>query len=395
MAVSDAQAGEGCRAGDTSPEDQGDGDQGDPADFGSSGNDACGTGSCADAGPAACDQPLEVQSVAALGQVYWDKDKSSNTFYDQAFSVKFDQPAAGVAVNLLSAGEDLAEVTDDCGRFAFGDLDPGTYAVEVVVPEGAGATSANCPHRFPDAVRFGKVTVVTIGDSLATHGGSPKFPDVLEGILSELAAAESINVAQPGSRSTDWQPGGYLFEQKLEPELDDADVVVITLGGNDISAFIGPALYSGGSLLQKFDELDGFQDELKKNIETIIYEIMERAPHVDVVFCLMLNYAKAPYWEGMFGSYGGLIKALAVNALDKARKSLGEIPGLVVADMAGATEGMEVAGLLADSVHLSSAGHVLYAREIFLALGGVIVSADPLGLERQVGLFSPEGDAAQ
>jgi len=333
-------------------------------------------------------EPFVATFTAAWGLVYQDMDQSSDSFYDQSMSALKDLVASGVPVHLLAAGgKEASTLTDACGRFAFAVLSGKSYVVDVDLPEGAICTSANCPHRFPDAVRYGKVNFVTIGDSLATHGGSPKFPDLLPGLMEGLVNVESINAAVPGSRAEDWVPGKQLFETKLDPLLDDADVVVITLGGNDIMAYIGPALSQPGSLLAKLETLDDFQEEIKADVSSIIAEIWKRAPGVDIVFCLIFNYAKSSYWKSYFGSYSGLIQSLAVNAMENARKTLSAIDGLVVADMAGALGEADLSPMLADSVHLSSLGHEFYARQIFLSLGGVHTGPEPLGLERLIGFF--------
>ena len=76
------------------------------------------------------------------------------------------------------------------------------------------------------------------------------------------------------------------------------------------------------------------------------------------------------------------------NVLRGMRRTFADVDGLVLTDIWGATEGEDITPYLIDPLHLSDAGADLYAAQVFLALGGVRVGPEPLGLERSFG-FAP------
>jgi lysophospholipase L1-like esterase len=319
------------------------------------------------------------------GQIYLDGDLSSDTYYAQGLFPKYDDPMVGVQVRLLGADSSALTTTCANGEFFFPGLTPGAYLVNVRFDGPKTCTSANWPQRFPEAASNGAATIVTIGDSIATVGKSPRFPARLAWMFRRIAKIDNRNVAVPGSKASSWLPGGSLFEGKLAPELMDADVVIITIGGNDVLGFFGSAFGNTGKILEKLDSLDGFIETLHGNITAIATEIHTRAPHVDIVYCLYVNYAKTNYWSSKAGPYKNLFIAAGHNALLKAREKLGDIPYLLIADIFGAVGDADPDDFLSDTVHLNPVGHKLYAEQLFLTLGGANVSAESLGLYRQYG----------
>lgn len=337
-----------------------------------------------------CQQVEEAVGSTVAGMLYWDGDGSSASSHWQGCYPKYDTPMGAAEVHLI--GEDHEWQTTSCenGEFAFDQLAHGTYVLDVQVDEQLDCTSANRPVRFPQAIREGKVTIVTIGDSVPKWGPSPRFPSRLAWHLRRLAEVDNRNVAVPGSKSMHWVPGTSYFENILAPELAEADVVVISIGGNDIMGYYGSAFSDWSKIYEKFKGLDDFLDGLHGNVEATVTEIRVRAPHVDVVFCLYFNYMEASYWQNMAGMWKALAVDAASQAFKKARLRLGELPGLVLADMFGAYDDDSLDAYLSDSVHLSALGHKVYAREILLALGGIIVGDVSHGTEPMFGFQPPE-----
>jgi len=338
-----------------------------------------------------CPQVEQAVGPAVIGMLYWDGDESSNSYYAQGFYPKHDTPIGGVDVSLI--GEEHEWLTTSCenGEFAFSALANGTYVLDPHMAEETVCTGANRPIRFPEAIREGKITIVTIGDSIPKWGPEPRFPARLAWHLRRLAEVDNRNIAVPGTETPHWLPGTTYFENLLGPQLEDADVVVISIGGNDIMGYYSGAFYDYSKVFQKFLGLEEFLEGLHTNIEATVKEIRARAPHVDVVYCLYFNYMKASYWSNLAGSWKALADDATQQAFNKARKRLADVSGLTVADMYGAFDDSEnLDDYLSDSVHLSALGHKFYARQLLLALGGVIVGDESHGLEPFYGFSDGE-----
>ncbi len=319
------------------------------------------------------------------GQLYFDGDQSSQSIYAQGFYAKYDQPIPGWEVSILAHESKKSTLSCPNGRFHLGKAGPGNYVLDVKRPKQAQCTSNNLPRRFPKAVKAGHVTIVTIGDSVPNVGPKPLFSTRLATLVDEVADVTNLNLAVSGTTTKHWLPGSYYFESVLEPALPSADVVVISIGGNDVMGYIGGSMGSPYDMLKKVDGLDAFTTELHNNVALIINEIKARYEDVDVVFCLYVNYARSDYWSNMAGPYKSLFVAAGHNALVKARGLLAEMGNVLIADIFGALGDAPVEPYLSDSVHLSAAGHELYAHQIFLALGGVIVDEDQTPQERLFG----------
>jgi lysophospholipase L1-like esterase len=340
--------------------------------------------------PGPCPAVVKAPEPAVAGLLYQDLDKSSTSLYSQEAEPGTDAPLSGLEVRLIAQkGSEATAWTCANGEFAFGGLAPGTYLLDPVGGADFECTSKNRPRRLPAAVREGEVTVVTIGDSIPKWGPEPRFSARLAQMIEPLADVADVNVAVPGSRSIHWLPGTDYFEEILAPELPEADVVVISVGGNDLMAYFSPAFGSYTEIFKKFGGLDEFMAGLHANLEAIFGEIRTRAPGVDILYIVYFDYLKASYWKGLAGSWLALAEDAAGIAADKARKRLAAVPGLIVADMWSAFAEPNLDPYLSDSVHLSALGHQFYAEQIFLTLGGALVGEAPLGLYRLYG-FSEE-----
>lgn len=333
-----------------------------------------------------CDPPLE---PAISGLIYLDGDQSSDSYHAQGLYPAHDAPLPGIGVSLIDElGTTWSGLTCGDGRFSFGGLEDGYYLLAVDMPPAATCTSANRAVRLPAAVAGGEVVVVTLGDSIPVSGGQPPFPDILADYLGHLALVDNRNVAAPGSHTAQWLPGAGHFETKALPELPAADVVIVSLGGNDLNSLLP---MGGGldieELLTALEELPGKVQEIIDNIEVVLAAVREAAPEADIIYCIYLNYANSDLWKGYAGQYSGLIVSGMSNLLSTMREQISDVPGIIIADVYGAVDPAPIDQYLADAVHLSSDGHLLYAREIFMALGGARVGESPLGLERSLGFF--------
>jgi len=323
----------------------------------------------------ACEEVVEGVTQIS-GHVFGDLDDSSLSVYASEPS-ESDEMQEGWLVNLLP--EEIETTTCDNGEFSFSSLAEGVYVLDMGTG-GQACTTRNCPIRFADAVKSGKVRITTFGDSVPKVGSDYLFPLRLQNILGEIVEVQNRNVAIPGSRSVDWVPGKYNFDQELAPLLEDTDVLIASIGGNDVTQYASEVLSSG----QVMEVLNGgVNDKLMEilgNVVGIFDEARKINPDMDLVYCLYPNYANSTQWDDFLGAAGGLgfdvksiVSGLIVEALDQVRNEMPDEPGMILVDMYGALGDADISHLLYDQLHFNDDGHQLYAEEIFRALGGVIV----------------------
>ncbi|MFN7956062.1 MAG: SGNH/GDSL hydrolase family protein [bacterium] len=311
------------------------------------------------------------------GVVYDDTNRSSVSQYAQSIEAG-DLRVAGVPVSLFGASTEATAISDVNGAVAFAPATDGTYLLSPDVDAGIDSTSNNAPKRLPQAIREGHVHMVHFGDSLGVVGPSEHFPERLAEHLSAIVPTTVENVAVGGSQTWDWLPGGAsgFFEHALAPRLADADVVTITLGGNDLDVYLGnPPDYDPAHILQRFLENPEYLLEIYPNVATIVAAIRDANATCDIVYVIYPNYANSTVMKGYTGELQPLASLAFGAALSLSRQLVAEYPGVVVADMYGALGNTWLDPYLIDEVHLSSAGHQAFADEIFRALGGVDVVA--------------------
>jgi lysophospholipase L1-like esterase len=229
-------------------------------------------------------------------------------------------------------------------------------------PEAPTGAAEGDPEERSSALRGGE-RVVFIGDSLALQA-PPNYPELLPAALGERApGVETLNLAEPGSTAADWREGSELFEGRLAPELDDADLVVVTVGGNDLQEAIGGvdgidalsrAAASGGAALDAIDRVGRHQ---RRTFDAI----RARAPGTAIAYVGYPDYASASAWRESGDTAGTFALELGLDALFAA--AAGAEPDLLI-DMRAATERAGVDSLLADGEYLAPAGHRLYARRL-------------------------------
>lgn len=323
-----------------------------------------------------CTSASAESDAAVSGVLYYDSDGMDRSTYASEFSAGEDDVVAGNPIDLIS--EDGVVSGNSCtdGSYAFNDLEDGVY---VVVPEpvDGNCLTKNCTRRFPEAVLEGEVKIVTMGDSVPVIGDAPMFPKRLKTLFSDLATIKNKNVAIGGSLSTQWLPGTSYFDDVLSPELEDADVLVMSIGGNDILNRLDmSALSDPEATMELIGELI---QEISDNVLATAAEAKEINPNIDILYCLYVNYANATIFP--WNIVANVAPEGAVEALmGGARETIGADENIILVDLFGASESLEsLDDYLYDSLHFNDLGQTFYAEEVFKALGGVLIGDSPLG----------------
>ena len=204
------------------------------------------------------------------------------------------------------------------------------------------------------------------------------FPDRLATLIGDLADVDSRNIAVGGTLSTDWVPGSSYFENRLRPNIADADVIVISVGGNDITSSLD------ANALQNIDK--AIEDtyalvaDIVENIRDMAKEIRSVNPDVDIVYCLYVDYGTASIYPwGIASAF--LPEGTITNILLSARDQVPSDENIILADLFGASQKLDepLDDYLYDALHFNDKGQTMYAQEIFVSLGGVLIGDSPLG----------------
>ena len=219
------------------------------------------------------------------------------------------------------------------------------------------------------ALLEGGERVVFVGDSLAVEA-PPNYPELLPGALGRRAPGITVaNLAEPGTTAADWTPGSPLFTERLGPELGRADLLVVTLGGNDLQEALGgrdgiDSLSADPTSTENaLDAIDRFE----RRLERLFAAVRRLAPGTAIAYVGYPDYSRASVWQQAAGATGTLALRIGLASLLEAASSAA--PDLVI-DMGEPTAEAGIDSLLADSEHLGRAGHELYARELVRALAG-------------------------
>ena len=334
--------------------------------------------------PAAAQDGLTVS-----GSVYLDQNDSANTLYDQGVDPEDAPPPTPVSVSLFTTEKISSGLTCDGGEFAFEGLEPGRYLIDVAPEASWSCASTNCGRNLATAIRGGQVNVVAFGDSVPAYGPEPWFPERFGAHLSGFAEVTVTNVAIPGSESREWLPGTRAWVNRLAPTLDDADVIVFSLGGNDLYSVIDDINSPDAqAILGQVDAILELIDQIKANLKAIVEAIRAEAPHADIVWLLYPNYAMSRAWGEIAGDYQGAAELLLETELKQIREEMADVPGLLIMDIFAAVDKARIDTLLLDELHLNAEGHAFYAEELFRTLGGVHVTADAPHVTRDFG-FRP------
>ena len=329
-----------------------------------------------DGGP--CSDADSAGEVQLSGLAYVDADLTDASIHDSSFDAEADAPVAGARVQLFSADGVSEGTSCEGGDFQFGGLEDGIYVLAPELDAEGKCMQRNCTSRFPDALEDGAVKIVTMGDSVPVVGDDVRFPARLATLLDPLADIDNTNVAVGGSLSTEWLPGTSHFENRLAPEVEDADVVLISVGGNDILASLDASALQDpeGTVADTKDLVEQIADNVLATIEGI----REINPDIDVVYCIYVDYGQAAMFP--WGIIGNMVGQEAItDVLKTARDRLSIEEDILIADLFGASHGLTdpLDDYLSDSLHFNDRGHTFYAEEIFMTLGGALLGDSPLG----------------
>lgn len=318
--------------------------------------------------------PATASEVPVL--VYSDGNGSSLTDLLQGLDTH-DTPLAAVTVRLLGGGDPGTLATDMDGAATFTDVDDGLRLVYPLVEPAAPCTSRNLASRLPALLESGAAAMlyVALGDSTPAYGAAKTYPVRLGNILSGLfPAIDTWNLAESGSKTVDWLPGNWAFE-KARTQIEKADLVTISLGGNDLDELIDVLDFSNIDVAMQM-ALD-LIDETMANAEVIVGTIRDINPHADVVWTIYPNYARSDqFLQYVPGQYIGLVESALEMAIGLMRDKLAAIEGLLLADTYQEWSDEDINPYMWDPIHLNDNGAESYARVIFRTLGGVFLPED-------------------
>jgi lysophospholipase L1-like esterase len=330
---------------------------------------------------------------AITGSLYWDGDNQDQSLYKYGLTPENDAPAEPRVMRFLSPeGERLIMSCDD-GSFGVPSLSEGVYMMIPEMGVGEIASTKNVSHYSYEALKRGSIDIVTIGDSVPVVGGKPYFTQVLTEMLEPFGTINSNNIAVGGTVSEHWVPGTQLYEGSLKPLLPEADLVIISLGGNDLMQYVSNAL-NGGNIQVAIDGFEPFVLGVMDRVLSIVEDIHANNPEIDIVYCLYPNYTNSDMWKGSLGFAHTFVSQKVLEALDIVRASIPAAHRFILMDLYGASETLDLDDLLFDQLHFNSAGHEVYAEEIFRALGGARIG-DALGMEKNFGIYKPDVDLAK
>ena len=149
----------------------------------------------------------------------------------------------------------------------------------------------------------------------------------------------------------------------------------MSLGGNDVLRFVGNYIETVGipsDIEGAVNMAKGVVEGIVQNLRQMIVEVRKLNPTVDVVYLLYMDYSRAENHQ-FWGLVGGFLGQDAVGrVLQVARDSFPtDIPNLMLVDLFGRSDELDVVDYLFDELHMNDLGHTLYAEEIFQTLGGV------------------------
>lgn len=373
-------------AGDDS---SGDGDASGGSETGGTGGEGSGQGTDGTDGgqtDGVCETAGAPVQPAVSGVVYTDDDETDATLYTGAFNLTGDTPESGIPVRLYDGDTTLEESTCLDGSYAFGSLAEGSYLTSFQWPDGTLCQTRNCPRRVGGAVESGSLTMVTIGDSVPVVGSNALFPDHLARHFEPMTSVVSTNLAVGGSVSDDWLPGTSNFESRLRPQIIGADVIIISLGGNDFLDYVGSGMSDPNAAIEG---LPDFVRETMGKLLDIVHEVRAVNPAVDVVYLLYPNYSQSDLWASQFGFAISMIQPLVAQSLNQILDELPVEEDIIVVDFYGYFERnaqLDLDDYLFDQLHFNDAGHVLYAEQIFRTLGGNEIQGTAGGNANNYGL---------
>ena len=329
-----------------------------------------------------------------FGVVYEDRNGSDLSARVQRFGFR-DRGMPEIRVDLLGAGRVL-ESTTTCsdGTYAFSGLRPGAYVVGLHT-ERRAASKNHAPHAAR-ALANGSLRITTIGDSFPKDQATHLFPAVTQQLFAEAGfQIESRNIAVRGTTAEEWLPGSSYF-RRLEEHLPETDVLVVSLGGNDVlGGVFEPFRYLDEdetsyreyvwTATEALSEAPAEIEEALAHVRTIVAAAREQRRSMDVVWVLYPNLLRGKPWRDALSVGANLFIPRVDEILREARRDAARDDVLLL-DVYGLLEDQaDIDEYLHDTLHLNDAGHRLAGEELFRVLGGVRIDESEQ-VERSVGL---------
>lgn len=339
-----------------------------------------------------------VQAGVLRGTTFLDLNQNAASHYAPSRDSN-DLPWPEQTVILYDGQTETVQTTNADGHFVFRDLAAGAYYLFTENTTSHVCTTKNRAIRTPQAIREGLVRIVTYGDSIGVEGAPYPYPERVADHFAAFAEVTLENLAIGGSRTTEWLPAssaGY-FETRVVPTAPNADIITITIGGNDLDVYIeGMPPYNIWQIILNFLEHPEYLFEIVPNIRTFISEIRTLNPNCDIVYVVYPNFTNSSYFVDYVGEALQPLASLLMGvALTGMRLEIGNEPSIILADMFGLLGNTWLDPYMVDFPHPSDAGHQLYADAIFTTLGGAIVGEHTMGYIRHFGFFAPTESEVQ
>lgn len=200
---------------------------------------------------------------------------------------------------------------------------------------------------------------VVLGDSIAYGSGLANPVDACYGkIIADTCDFYYANHAVPGATTTDLI--GRLGEEIVLDDVEKADIISISIGGNDflMSDLIG--LMFDSMVKKDYSKFDEIGENFYKNLSEIISLI--KAVNADAVILMQTlynpqqGYLRDPYQQG----------ADRINAAIYRYNE--EHPGCITVVDIGTALGDDSENFAGDAIHPSAKGNELIAKKILLTL---------------------------
>ena len=228
---------------------------------------------------------------------------------------------------------------------------------------------------------------LVLGDSIAYGSGLGNPTDACYGkIVADTNGYEYANYAVPGHTTTN------LIARLAQPEvveaLEKADIISISIGGNDFLLGNLMELIFNAMVLNDYAPLDNIAESFFENFSTIVSIINEHNPDAVILMQTLYNpqsgYLRAPYQAG----------ADRINAAIERYNA--ENPGeIIIVDVASAL-GDDMANYADDEIHPSAKGNEIIANTILDKLEEIELgnNVSPVIAEKGVDIEIPEAFTA-
>ncbi len=200
---------------------------------------------------------------------------------------------------------------------------------------------------------------VVIGDSIAAGTGLVNPETKSYGaIVANTNGYRYINHAVPGYTTANLL--SLLSESAVSKDVKAADIISLSIGGNDFFAGIKPAMIVNGLLRDDYSGFNSIASKFSSNFAAIIKRIKKLNPDATILVQTVYN----PHYDMLQETY-----QQAVDRLNKVFKNyLAKHPGsFVIVDVAKAFAGHKEY-IAIDATHPNAKGHVVIARLVLAKL---------------------------